>query len=246
MSTSNNRIFNCKDEELPVVSKFAAFGLKRDLADFTAFSPTFKLEYVTDFETKISVISDLVEPQAETLAKNLITDRLYATMAGLVKPLNYLSGYLALSKGSLKISDTDFGLIRLRKSINIKDVEGVLANLHVVIANVTTYKAALMEKGLTEEMITGLNLASQSLAADKQQQYEIMSNRKSIVQNNISLLNGVYEQLTEILSVGKIMYKASDAAKLADYTFADLLKKVRQSRKSAPEVAVATENNTIN
>lgn len=246
MSTSNNRIFNCKDEELPVVSKFAAFSLQRDLADFTAFSPTFKPDYVTDFETKISVISDLVEPQAETLAKKLITERLYATMAGLVKPVNYISGYLTLAKGSLKITDTAFGLTGLRKSVNIKDVEGVLANLHIVIANVTTHKAALMQKGLTEELITGLNLASQSLAADKQQQYEIMSNRKSIVQNNISLLNGVYEQLAEILSVGKILYKATDAAKLADYTFADLLKKVRQSSKSTPVEAVATENKTIN
>jgi len=41
MNSRNNRNFNCKDEELPVVSKAVAFGLKRDLVDFTAFAQVY-------------------------------------------------------------------------------------------------------------------------------------------------------------------------------------------------------------
>ena len=33
------RNFNCKDEELPVISRFVAFSVKRDLDDFLAYSP---------------------------------------------------------------------------------------------------------------------------------------------------------------------------------------------------------------
>ena len=132
----------------------------------------------------------------------------------------------------MKISDTAFGLSALRKSVNVKDVEGVLANLRVVQTNITAHKAALMEKGLSDELITGLNLAAQSLGADKQQQYEILINRKSIVQNNLGQLNSTFDQLAEILSVGKILYKTTDSAKLMEYTFTDLLKKVRQTTKS--------------
>jgi len=41
MTTDFSREYSCKDEELPVICKFTAFSLKRDLADFTAFSPKF-------------------------------------------------------------------------------------------------------------------------------------------------------------------------------------------------------------
>lgn len=234
MNTTNIRNFNCKDEELPVVAKFVAFSLKRDLADFTAFSPKFTTNYVTDFETKITTISDLLEPQSETLAKSIITARYTATMGGLTDSINRISGYIKLAKAELNITDAGFGLPALRKSIDKNDVEGAIANLHIVLANINTYKAPLAAQGLTDEFISGLTAASQSMAADKQQQYEITSNRRSIVQNNVSLLNEVYDQISEINTVGKILYKGMDAAKLADYTFTDLLKKVRQISKGTP------------
>jgi hypothetical protein len=53
------------------------------------------------------------------------------------------------------------------------------------------------------------------------------------------LLNELYEQIGEILLVGKILYKATNPAKLADYTFTELLKKVRQVVKSNVAAAKA-------
>lgn len=235
MNSTNNRNFNCKDEELPVVAKFVAFSLKRDLADFTSYSPTFTTSYVTSFETKITLISDLVEPQAETLAKSLITARYTATMGGLNGTINRISGYIKLAKPVLNITDAGFGLTALRNSIKKNDVEGTIANLHIVLTNINTYKAPLAAQGLTDELNSGLTAASQSLADDKQQQYEITSNRRSIVQNNVSLLNDVYNQIAEINTVGKILYKGIDAAKLSDYTFTNLLKKVRQISKGTSD-----------
>ena len=233
----NKRFYNCKDEELPVVSRAVAFALKRDLADFSAYSPKFNATYVTEFDAKIAVVSDLLEPQSETLAKKIITERYTDTIHGLIDPVNRVTGYVNLAKASLKITPASFGLAALRKSIDSKDVEGVIANLHVVLANIRTYKVPLAEQGLTDELIDGLTTASQSLVADKQQQIEITSNRRGIVQNNLSLLNELYEQDSEILSVGKILYKATDAAKAADYAFLQLLKKVRQVAKGKDDTS---------
>jgi len=57
-------------------------------------------------------------------------------------------------------------------------------------------------------------------------------------------LNELYDQIGEILSVGKILYKGKDAAKLSDYTFTELLKKVRQVATNTVK-AVKTTQTTI-
>ena len=137
MTTTKQRSYNCKDEELPVICKFAVFSLKRDLADFKAFSPKFNDVYVTGFETKIASVSEVVMPGSETLELKNITARLYATMDGLVDPINRISGYLKLAQPGLKITATDFGLTQLRKGIYAKNAEGVINNLRTVSNNLT-------------------------------------------------------------------------------------------------------------
>jgi len=51
-------------------------------------------------------------------------------------------------------------------------------------------------------------------------------------QTNLVLFNGLFEQLGEILVVGKGLYKGFDAAKLKDCTFSELMKKVQRSTKN--------------
>jgi hypothetical protein len=42
-------------------------------------------------------------------------------------------------------------------------------------------------------------------------------------------------QLTEILSVGKILYTGKNPVKLKDYTFSELMKKVQRTSKPATD-----------
>lgn len=233
MATLNQRAYNCKDEELPVLCNFAVFSLKRDLANFTAFSPKFKQEYITAFETKIASVSEIIMPKSETLDLKTITARLYTTMDGLIDPINRVTGYLKLAKSKLKITAADFGFADLRKNINAKNAEGVIANLRTVNTNLTKNAALLTEQGLTPELASRFTDASASIAPDNQKQYEIMSRRANIVQNNIGLFNSLYEQLVEILTVGKILYKATDTVKAQEYSFTTLKKKVATAAKQA-------------
>jgi hypothetical protein len=90
--------------------------------------------------------------------------------------------------------------------------------------------------------------ASIALDKVKQQSIEIRSSRKAIVQSNVGLFNELNDQLTELLYVGKILYKGVDEAKTKDYTFSELKKLVRRTVQSAtanvkPAVTATEENN---
>ena len=235
MATMSAREYSCKDEELPVICKFAAYSLNRDLADFTAYSPKFKPAYLTGFESNIATALDVIEPQSETMEQKAITSRIYSTLDGLIDPINRLTGYLKLADGSLGLSPHDFGVKHLRKSINAKDAEGAMNGLHTVNGNITKYKEALMAQGLTEDLIARFANAASAIASDKQKQFELISNRKNIVQNNLTLFNNLYAQLGEIHAVGKILYKSTNTAKLKEYTFSELKKRVRRTAKPVAE-----------
>ncbi len=242
MQLNVNRSFGCKNEELPVVCGFGATSLARDLGDFTAYSPLFDATYLDAFQSKIDVVAELVQPQSETVELKVITERMYQTMDDLIAPVNHLSGYLQLSGKEVPVSPDDFGLLQLRKSVRSRDVESVLKLLHTVDGNIRKYKKALTAMGLTEELIARFTAAGKQLADDKNRKYALVSNRAALVQKNMGLLNELYDQLTEICRIGKILYKQTDPAKLKDYTFARMMNQVRISARpvaAKTEVAVA-------
>jgi hypothetical protein len=228
MNTSQTRNYNCKDEELPVICGYAVFSLKRDLADFSKYSPRFDQKYVEEFEAKITEATELVNPKSETAEKKALTARLYATIDGLTDPVNRLAGYIKLAK----LSATDFGITLLRRKIRAKDTEGTLQNLRLVTANIQTFKEPLSIEGLTDELAVRLENAAASIAADNQKQYEILSGRKELVQNNRYLLNDLFRRLTEICDIGKILYRKTAPQKMQEYTFSGLMKQVRNIPKS--------------
>jgi len=244
--TNVERLYNCKDEELLPIGKFTVFSLKRDLTEFTAFSPKFNDEYVSETEAKISAVENLLAPQAETLAKSLISNRMNVSISGLLKPLNSLEVYLKLTAKSLGITVAGFGISALRTAVNARDPEAVVNKLRVVLANINTYKAALTEVGLSDELITGLETTLTAVETDRQQQYQILTKRKSLVQSNHTVLNDLYLRVTEIEALGKALYKGSDPVKLSEYTFTELLKKVRQVAKAKGDADNTDEKTDTN
>ena len=235
------RKYSCKDEELPRICYFAAFSFKRDLADFNAYSPLFDDKYYNSFIGKIAVVTELVEPKSEIIEQRIITERFYSIMDSMIDPINRLTGYVEMVEASLKHTPTDFGLTELREGIYKKDTENVIKNLHTVNENIGKHKEILTTKGLKEELIGKFASAYTQVSDDKQKQFEIGSNRQNIVQNNLGELNGLYDQLTEILSKGKMLYKFTDPAKLKEYTFSELKKRVRKVNKPVSDESTEPE-----
>jgi len=231
MSTTTPRNFNCKDEELPVVCGFLAISLNRDLNDFVAFSPQFLSGYVDGFKAKIDAVDELVQPKSETIELKMLNERIYATLDSLITPINYIEGYLNLAGKTVPVTATDFGLTSLRKSARSRDVESVLKLLRTVEGNLAKYKTELEAKGLTEALVLKFAETGTLLADDRNKKYELVSKRMALVQNNLGMLNDLYDQLVEICKIGKILYKQTDKAKLNDYTFSYLMKQVRRVEK---------------
>jgi hypothetical protein len=219
--------FKCNNEELSVIGGFVSFNLKRDLSDFTVFSPKFDEKYVTDFDADIKKCSDLVIPKEETAKLKVITNRLYSTMDSLMGIVSSLVIYITMAKTDIPISATDFGISALRKAIHRLDVEAVLQNLHILRNGIQQYKAELSKQGLSDDVINLITTATTSIQADNQKQYEIVTTRKELVQNNLWLFNGLYAKIIEVCTIGKAIYKGKDEKKVKDYTFSALLKQVR-------------------
>ena len=225
MPTTNSRSYACKDEELTVISKYVSYSFRRDLSDFTAFSPKFTEAYAQVFDSRIDAAVNIIEPKTETAAMKLITEQLHSTMQNLAEPLNHLQAYLALAKNTLKMSVSDFGIAQIRKSINSLNIENTLKNIHILSTNIDKNKVELQAQGLTDELILSLQEAYSKISELRQSQYEAASQRKELVQQNISLFNTLYENLNEILTVGKLLYKTKSALKVKEYTFSELTKR---------------------
>lgn len=232
MSTNTPRSYNCKDEELPVICRYSAINLKRDLTDFTTYSPKFNDEFVTVYEAKIAEAEELVAPEAETVEMKKITNRIFATMTDLMGHVNHLGGYIEMANGSINLSTADFGLSDLRRGISERDPEKVIDRLKDVNQKVVRYKAPLAEQGFTDALQEKMANAYVSLNTDRQTQYQTLSNRQALVQSNVGILNSLYGQLTVVLKTGKILFDRTDPLKVKEYTFTELKKRVRRVSKN--------------
>jgi hypothetical protein len=231
--------YRCNNEELPVIGGFVSFNLKRDLTNFTTFSPKFDDAYVTDFDAKIKACSELVTPKEETARLKVITSRMYSTMDGITGHINSLAIYMKMAKADIPISSADFCIPSLRRAIHKRDAEAVMQSLHIMNNCIAQYKEPLTKQGLSNSIINALTAAVVSIHDDNQKQYELVSNRKELVQNNLELFNGLYAQIIEICEIGKTMFKGN-TKKVKDYTFSELIKQVRTVYKRTND----TEQNT--
>jgi hypothetical protein len=231
MTTTKERNYNCKDEELTVICRYSLTSFRRDVNDFYAFSPIFNQEYENNFNRKIEQVEELVSPKMETEELKKITQRLYTTMGGLREPVIKVQSYLRLTKDTTGISAKDFGLSLLTQKINSKDAEGVHQNLLLVNSHIQKYWDQLKAVGFPDSLVEEFKSAVVLIRDDNQRQYEIVTKRKEIVQNNRKLLNDLYGQLTEILNVGKALYKHTNSEKAKEYTFSSLMKSVRIVKK---------------
>jgi hypothetical protein len=233
MDTSKK--FRCKQEELVVICEYVHTCFLRDLPDFNAFASTLDSTYLIGFKAKIEAMRGIVFPQDKTKELKTVTARLYAGMDALADILDRINGYLLLAKGSDVPTAADFGTIILKRKIHSRDAEGILKNLQQVIANTEKFSQQLAAQGWQPEMLEQLHACFTQISADNQNQYELTSARRLLSAENRNALAALYAQLMEICNIGKMLYKKSQPAKLPDYTFVALLKKVRTVTKKAGE-----------
>jgi hypothetical protein len=224
--------FHGKGEEIPVIAGIIYSSLSRDWVDFqTSFPKIFTNNYLSELEEAIKKANSLLNPHVETVEMKNTTNQLYASMDSLKEASERVSGYLKFTKGVIPISPKDFGLTPLLQKIRSRDAEGVLKNLRNVIDNLQRYHQPLTEQGLTEDIINIFTQALAPIEENNRKQVEILSKRKIIVAENKNTVYDLYKTVMEICQIGKMLYKGKDALKTQDYTYSQLLKKVRVVKK---------------
>ncbi|MDR0724387.1 MAG: hypothetical protein LBF59_00065 [Prevotellaceae bacterium] len=222
------RDYKCKDEELPAICRNAVMCLKRDLTDFTAFSPVFNEKYIAEFEEKINLVGEFVCPKTEINELKKITKRLYETMDSLIDPIAKIRGYLLMAQKDTGVSAKDLGLAILSRKISDRNAEGTRQNLLRIIGFLEKYRTQLYAVGFNDSIIEQFKDAVYSITDDNQLHFNIVSKRKAIVQANVPVMNSLYAQLTDILNAGKFLYKGVDTLKYKEYSFSSQKKYARR------------------
>jgi hypothetical protein len=230
MTQKNNksRLYPCKDEELPILAGFVAFSLKRDAKDFASYSSIFAKDFIKRLEADIKAASGLVRAGARgAIHVKGRTKELYEALDGLLEASQSLKVYLKLAGLNAEGGAKEFAITKLSHAVNRKDAEGVLAESKVMEEAIVRHKSALAKAGMTDKFIKDIRELQARLNASIQNRYEAKSARAAGVLDNIDALNSLYVKLTAVCDVGKIIYKKSDPAKVKEYTFSALKRRVR-------------------
>lgn len=231
MGTNVSRNYKGKDEELSVMAGYVEYSFARDQADFMNFSPKFSNDYLLAYQAKTNAVRELIFSATETAKLKEATSLLYGILDSTNSKLDLIAAYLAMAGKAIPLGVKAFGITAFREKQKSRDAEGAIKALRVINENITQYKTLIQEQGLGDELILELKEAESSLYDANQQQYQIVSRRKELVQNNMGLLNDLYNSMLEICKVGKALYKSSNPQKLQEYTFSELLKRVRLQLK---------------
>jgi hypothetical protein len=245
MATNGVRNYPGKDEELSVMAGYVEYSFVRDQADFRNFSPKFSNEYLLAYREKTQAVRDLIFSATETAKLKEATSLLYGILDSTNSKLDLIAAYLGMAGKAIPLGVKAFGITAFREKQKSRDAEGAIKALRVINGNIAQYKTLIQEQGLGDELILGLKEAESSLYDANQEQYQIVSRRKELVQNNIGLLNDLYNNMLEVCKVGKALYKSSNPQKLQEYTSSELLKRVRLQLKGNTASTTTNKNTQL-
>jgi hypothetical protein len=214
-------------ENLPVAADFVSESLQRDLADFSAYSPKFNDDYLIVFKEKIAAVKSVVAGKIFTKELSKATADLKDALGKLRPMLNKIEGYAKMAGKSLTTTVTGFGISAVRQPLNRGNVEGVTKALGDLFHSIENNRNVLSEQGLSDETVNALRNAHEEIGRLNKLQNQIVSRRAIAVEENTAVFGDLWETLSETLTAGRSLYKGVDAARIKDYTLAELKKRMK-------------------
>lgn len=228
--TALKKKFSCRIEELPVLGGFVGNSFETNMGDFIEYSPDFKEPYFTVYKAKLKAVEEIVFPKKVIKEMKVVTSRLYQSMENLRDSLNKLQGYVERADG-LSVTAKDFGIKAVRDGIAKKDVEKFLGGLAFLIQNIDDNFDKLAAKGFRQNAKEVFVNTKNNVKDDNELQNTKTNEVAVLVQNNISKLVELWDLMTDILKIGKILYKNTDTAKTKEFTMAVLKDRIRQEKR---------------
>lgn len=218
--------FQCRIEELPVIGEFVLSSVLTDLVDFQNFSPRFTSEYLDGIKERINVCKSMVSAIVVTNELKATTSRLKALSKGLRPEINALDVYFKMAKEKLDVAPIDTGLREVRVAINKGNTEGTLHTMRNMLTVAQRNRDPLTAVGMRPAIISDLKTSIEQIEMLNIQQNDLISRRGRLVKTNIDAFNSLWEEIKELMQVGKALYRNRDASKLKDYTLTRLRQRI--------------------
>lgn len=242
---NEEQLFKCRIEELPFLGKLAFEFFNRDKTDFVGFSPDYDDPFPSNFMAQNKAVDELVAPVKLTAEMKKITQRLVDHYNHARNLVNKCQRYAEKANDAgidLTMNPSDFGFKAVRLDIKNRNDEGVVKNLKILQSNMKDNLSALAPKGYNENVQNELSGLISGFSEDSIAQSLKKKEREKLVQNNMDKLNKYWLMVNEVLKDGKSIYKGKDQKKVNDYTYSELIKNVRLTRKKEdPETPDAPE-----
>lgn len=203
-------------------------NLQRDLAKFQEFSERFDEDYVENHKEKIENVRSLPSVKVKTGRNKKFTGELYRKANMLQQPMRFLEGYVRHAGDLLDVPVKSFGIREVRLSVRRKDLEALSGDLAVVNENIEHNKTVLMEEGLKQTAIAALIDLKAAIDGENTQQELNKEARKGLVESNNRVFGELDAINSDILDVGKRIFRGVSKAKYEDYVLRRILGRIRR------------------
>ena len=221
-------------EDKIFIAEITFENLKTDKIPFLDFSPTYDDTFIDWFEERISEARALVLVETMIGEGKNITKAVYKSMKELRPMLLPLEGYVKRAV-DLTVPVENFGIKAVREKIDSKDAEGLDLKLAIVVTNINNNLTALTDKGYkAADFIIFKDQRVKIRTLNLSQKLQDEDQAVVVAANNV-ILDALDVATRDILDAGKRIFKYTNEAKLHEYTYDRLLKRIRHDNNSAPD-----------
>ncbi len=225
------RQFRCRLEELGPVARLAYAQYAKYKADFEDVSTEFGDAFDAEFERLRAAFEALVPARQRRVTAKEAARRMNLAAKALRDPLNRLDiqiGAAGRAK-TLTVAAKDMGLGEVRAEIQSRDMEGLDEALGALIGLVETNQKALTDKGMKAQALLDLRAARQTLGLSNTTQDSGRLEQAELTEANVQAGNALWAAVSEILRVGRLLYKETNKKRAAGFTLARLKKLMRSA-----------------
>lgn len=221
-------LFDGRLDEVPMLARLLWASYQRDRADFVDLLPddytdAFDEAFLKKLEAVVNLVSSATQ-QAKGMVFTAAIQELYDALPELP---NRLEARVRRAEG-LTVPAKKFGIALAREARNDDDKEALTGDLNTLLQNMAENKDALAQKGQKPADTKKIQDLYDSLVTKATSQGTNTSTRRQLTQDNVTTINALETLMQDLFDDGKALYERSNPAKTKDYTYKQLLKRVRQ------------------
>ena len=207
----NKKKFNRTYDEVLLQASLFHSELVRDIAEFSAFSPTFSPSFADDFLSDIEAADDIPTNEEDLNVQAVLTMEVEEQMILARKHFQKLLLFVGIawnnSESKLKAFGKDSYLPSRNSPSNMASLLSGLYNT----ANSAEYKGNLIAVGFSQNDINLLNTLSEDLTTKMNTQIEYKNHSFSRTEERVTAYNKVWDSMVKISSASKMIFQYSPA-----------------------------------